>query len=380
MKLRLLKNKKGMALLMTVTITTLLVTATIELNRKVRATVENTATIRDRLTLSHLASSGLNAGIAMLIKDKMSDPPKGLDSIQEDWANPEKISEVLQDIPLDEGRVTFKITDELGKIQINALVRFPEGNQYNDFQRALWYNLLQPVVSQDDTLEPGAIEGILDSLKDWIDPDEDIVTGLNGAESDYYESLEPPYKCKNGPMIDLDEIFLVKNMKREFFQSLGISTQVEGFTEASESPEKTPRLSDYVTVLGMEKIAKKVDKRDFTFQGKININTAPLPVLMALVGPDYSEYAQAIYDYRAEKEDTNFVNSLVNPEWYRNIPEIPNDFQIRPELITYSSDIFRIEATATLHDMKETISIVVQREKSKESNKWRCRVLSWELL
>lgn len=368
---------------MTVTITTLLVTASIELNRKVRAAVMNTATIRDRLTLSHLASSGLNAGIAMLVKDKKSDPPPdGLDSIQEDWANPEKISEVLQDIPLDEGTVTFKITDELGKIQVNALVKFPEGNQYNDLQRALWYNLIQPAVEKDDKMDAGAIEGLLDSLKDWIDPDDDIVTGLNGAESDYYESLEPPYKCKNGPIIDLNEIFMVKDMKREFFQTLGISTESEGVSDAADTSENTPKLSDYVTVFGMKKLTdKKVENRDFTFEGKININTAPLPVLIALVGPENSEYAQAIFDYRGEKEDTKFVNTdLVNPLWYKNAEGIPSDFQIDPKLLKFFSDIFRIEATATLHDMKESIAIIVQREKAKESNKWKCRVLSWELL
>ncbi len=48
---------------------------------------------------------------------------------------------------------------------------------------------------------------IINSLKDWLDSgDDDAITGLSGAESDYYEGLEPPYSCKNGPMDNLGEV------------------------------------------------------------------------------------------------------------------------------------------------------------------------------
>ena len=47
-------------------------------------------------------------------------------------------------------------------------------------------------------------------MLDWIDPDNNQHVG--GAESDYYESLDPPYQAKDGPMDDLSELLLVRGI------------------------------------------------------------------------------------------------------------------------------------------------------------------------
>jgi general secretion pathway protein K len=65
-----IKNNRGMALLLTLTIITLMVVVTLEFNRKVRTAVFATATSRDRLTLTYKASSGINLAMAVLLKDK----------------------------------------------------------------------------------------------------------------------------------------------------------------------------------------------------------------------------------------------------------------------------------------------------------------------
>ncbi|WP_207680263.1 general secretion pathway protein GspK [Desulfonema magnum] len=357
-----------MALLLTVTITTLLIAATLELNRKVRATVMTTATTRDRFTLSYMASAGVHAAMAMLIKDKMSDPGSGLDSIQEDWADPEKISEVLQAIPFEEGSVTFKISDELGKIQVNALVDFPRGRKFKEFQASIWDNLIRPVISLDEDRDINETTAIINSVKDWLDSgDDDAITGLSGAESEHYQALDPPYSCRNAPFTDLDEVARVKGINPELFYGAG----------------EIPGISDYMTVYGMTKAPRKVDKKNFTYEGKININTAELPVLGALVGPENLECAQAIYDYRQESEETSdskrFINSLSGSTWYKNAPGC-SDVTINSKVITNSSNFFRIEATAKLHDIELTISAVVFRERDKKTRKWKCRPLSWQTL
>lgn len=358
----ILKSNRGIALLITLSIIAVLIAATFELNRKVRSTVVNTATARDKLTLSHIASSGISVGMAILIKDKKSDPPSGMDSVQEDWARPEKISEILQDIPFEKGSVSIKITDELGKLQVNALLkRFP-GHEENKLQRELWDNLLRPIVSKDEDTDINATTDIINAVKDWLDSeDNDAVTGFNGAESDHYEDLDPPYSCKNGPFTHINELLMVKGITPELFSG-------------------TEGISDYLTIFGAEtktKPRKTTRKTRFSYDGKININTAELPVLVALVGPDNMEYAQAIYDYRQEKDDTEFVNSLSGTRWYKEAPGIPEDFNIKSGLIRTSSDYFQIESTGSLFEMKMTITAVVHREKNKD-NKWKCSILSWE--
>jgi hypothetical protein len=44
-----------------------------------------------------------------------------------------------------------------------------------------------------------------------------------------------------------------------------------------------------------------------------------------------------------------------------------------------ASDLFRIEATALLHEAETTVTAVVQRVQAPRMGKWTCRVLSWQV-
>ncbi|WP_172683931.1 type II secretion system protein GspK [Desulfosarcina cetonica] len=71
----------------------------------------------------------------------------------------------------------------------------------------MWERLLEHVFSLFEAQPDSDPNMIINSLKDWLDSgDDDAITGLSGAESDYYEGLEPPYSCKNGPMDNLGEV------------------------------------------------------------------------------------------------------------------------------------------------------------------------------
>ncbi|MDX9817285.1 MAG: hypothetical protein RBT16_00115, partial [Desulfococcus multivorans] len=63
----ILKNSQGMALLITISVITVLIAGGLELNRRVRAAVVSAAATRDRTTLSLMASSGIHAAMAMLV-------------------------------------------------------------------------------------------------------------------------------------------------------------------------------------------------------------------------------------------------------------------------------------------------------------------------
>jgi general secretion pathway protein K len=121
----------------------------------------------------------------------------------------------------------------------------------------------------------------------------------------------------------------------------------------------------------------KADSDTFTYEGKININTADLPVLAAILPMGYEDLAPAIYDYRQETSDAEYVHELSNITWYKNVPGL-EDVEIDPDLITIASDFFRIESVAALHKMKIKITAVVKREKNKKTGKWECKVLRWK--
>jgi len=357
---RTLGNNRGMALLLTLSIITLLVVVSLELNRQVRSAVYSIAAARDRTALSHMAVSGIHLAMAVLVEDKIKSET---DTLQEDWADDEKLNRLLDDFPFDDGRVQVHITDEMGKIQVNAIVRFPDKNIPNDPQMFLWERFLENVIADDENFDEVEPRAIVNALKDWIDAgDDDAVTGLTGAESDYYKDIDAAYSCRNGRMPHLSDMVWVKGVTHDLFYG------VDGNTGISE----------YVTVHGMQ----DAGGGGFAHSGRINISTAPLQVLTALMPLGSEGFAQAIVDHREEMSGTEYVNDISGRTWYTDVPGISaldgqnlSEFQ---SLITTSTDIFSIEAKAERGDIKQVLNAVVQREQDKKTGKWKCRVLSWE--
>ena len=348
-------NNRGIALLMTLTIITLLMVTALELHRRVRTAVLTSDTDRNRFTLEHIAASGIHAGIALLIRDKED---SDIDSVQEDWANKEKVDELLMEMPFEHGIPEVTIIDELGKIQANALVRFPDGRQFNEVQRNLWEHFLNLAISALERTEDTEPTAIINSIKDWLDSgDDDATTGLSGAESDYYMDLEEAYPAKNGPLTHLGEFTMIKGISQELFDGAG----------------GVPGIGKYMTVFGMS-IAQ--DNR-FTYKGTININTADYPVIAAILPVEDEFLAQAIYEYREEMSDGKFIHDLTGQKWYQNAPGC-GDVEIDPALIVNKSDLFRITSTASLSDMKMSISAVVQRVRIEKTGQWYCKILSWQ--
>lgn len=57
---------------------------------------------------------------------------------------------------------------------------------------------------------PGMTLEISEAIFDWIDEDTDQRD--HGAENEYYQSLTPPYECKNGKLETLDELLLIRGV------------------------------------------------------------------------------------------------------------------------------------------------------------------------
>ena len=352
---QILKSNRGIALLITISVTTILVAAALEYNRRARFAVISTAAARDRLTLSYMASSGVQIAMALLVKDKLE---SNFDSLAEDWAVPEKIEELLLEVPFDAGKLTVTITDELSKIQVNALVRFPDSRQFSESQIMLWDRFLRYIRSEEELKDESNPVAIVNSVKDWLDSgDDEATTGLSGAESSYYEDLDPPYACRNGPMQDLNELLLIK----------GITPQI--FNDSQDAPG----LESFMTVHGMTVGAGTA----FNWPGRININTADAPVLAALLGLENQDLAQAIVEYRQEAAADKDSHDFSNPKWYKEIAGL-GDVAINTNLLTITSDVFRIKSEAAINATKTSAIAVVQRVQNPESRKWTCKVLSWK--
>ncbi|MFO8083446.1 MAG: efflux RND transporter permease subunit, partial [Desulfobacterales bacterium] len=122
--------------------------------------------------------------------------------------------------------------------------------------------------------------------------------------------------------------------------------------------------------------------------------TVPLAVVGALIGLTLTGQTLNIYsqigmvmpedmvdiliDFRSEKTESPFIHDLSDPAWYKRVPGF-SSAQIDPELVTTSSDLFRIISTAQLNDTHLTITAIVHRQKEPETGKLWCKVLSWQI-
>ena len=377
------KNDRGVALIITLSIIAVLVTTTLELNRKARSSVYLARVFRERIQLHQMAMSGVHAAMAVLIADKEN---SDIDSIQEDWAHSETIETLLMELPFDQGNLRVSIEDELGKIQVNALVKYPEGKVFNISQRRMWEHFLDLAIPSLDRTDDTAPGPIINALKDWLDfGDDDLITGLSGAESEYYLDLEPPYAVQNGPLNHLSELLLIKGISADLFEGVGGNLGMANYmTEGvggepgianymTEGVEGIQGIANYMTVWGMSASGDN----QFTFNGAINLNTADLPVIAALLPAENEQLAPAIVAYREEMSNGSYAHDLNGATWYRDVPGC-SDLEIDTALITTKSDLFRIYTDAVLQDMSFRAEAVVSRVKDKKTDQWHAKILSWQ--
>jgi general secretion pathway protein K len=357
-----LGDVSGMALLIVLSVISILIAAALQMNARTRSAVINAAFHRHRITGMAAASSAIHAAMALLVKDKEATET---DTLQEPWADPEQIQKLTAQIPIEQASVTMTVTDEHSRIQVNALVRFPDANTSNDLQMFLWERFLENMRMGRKDLEDVEPRMIINSLKDWLDSgDDDAVTGISGAESAYYQRLNPPYRCKNGPMAHTGEMARVRGVTPDLFKGSDLH----------------PGLETFVTVFG----EGSAGRQETFFSGRVNINTAPLPVVSALLPPSLAGLAADIVAFRDEKGQKGFINDVSSANWFTGVAGFQalegKDLLDYRSLVTTSSDCFAIEALARVNDVQTRIKAVVYRQLDTRNGKWRCRVASWEVL
>lgn len=188
--------------------------------------------------------------------------------------------------PIDLGRVTgqfgdgeydVEVQDESGKINLNS------------FREDQLRNLISVIGIPD----PDA-SIILDSILDWRQPGD--IARPNGAKNDYYGSLTPPYAIwqDGNSMKAVEELLLIRGITPEYFY---------GRREKTVDGQIVERygLAKYLTVYGQA-------------GQRINVNSAPLPVLMSIPGMPPAA-ALAIYQRRLVQPFQNWeeINKEVVP-------------------------------------------------------------------
>lgn len=105
---------------------------------------------------------------------------------------------------------------------------------------------------------------LVDSFYDWVD-DNEITESVDGAESEYYEQLDSPYTCKNGPLDTVGELVYIRGFDRN-----GGVLLKGGVWNPEDGKDRQ------ITVNGLESLFTTYG------EGKINVNAAPREVLLTV--------------------------------------------------------------------------------------------------
>ena len=201
------------------------------------------------------------------------------------------------------------------------------------------------------------IPTISSSILDWIDPDD--VTRINGAESDYYQTLDPPYYAKNKPIDDLSELLLIQGIRDDpaiYWGSNSTnhpSAMLQSVDRFGRPIERPVGLADIFTALST---------------GRINVNTASATVLQMIPFVD-ANAAEEIVKLRAGPDG---VDGTEDDTPFRNVGELINagiSRQAVQQLARYCdvrSRTFQVEVDVTIAGYQRTFYAVLGRSSPRD--------------
>ncbi|WHP06413.1 type II secretion system minor pseudopilin GspK [Acinetobacter corruptisaponis] len=253
--MKIYSSQRGIALLTILVMVALATILAATIAKRQINTSENTGYLM-RQDQSLLYAKSAEAFFSeLLIQD--SDNGGNIDHLQENWAKP------MPAFPVEDGFVSGRLLDESGKFNLNNLLK--ADGSVDDSARRWFEKLLQRV---------GLPAELSQAVIDWQDAD-DETTGAMGAESNYYQGLDPSYLASNTKFHQVEELKLVRGFEGKNYDLI----------------------APYVTALPEAT--------------KINMNTAA-PLLLASIDPkiDVKMLEQELKTKQAELTYFNSVEDL----------------------------------------------------------------------
>ncbi len=339
-------SDEGVALLLALLFIVLLTVLVVEhaYETRVEASyVENNITI---FQAQIAARSAVAYGYSLLATDLEAATVTGaqgteFDSLVDVWA------EGLPYQQINEAIMQCRIQDEYGKLNINALLK-PTNNEENEHMVEALRLLIE---------RRGGNPDVIDAILDWVDLDDNVRS--SGAEADYYTTLEPAYGCKNGPFSSVEELLLVDGITSELF-----------FGDP-ENLEEFPPLTELLTAHG-------------DALGRINVNTARYPVLEAMADAiGQSGLSQMILGWQENGDPVTSrsdaeTRGLLDPKEQGGRQGEAQVAERKPEVWTWSSDVFQIEGMGLYESAMVRIQAFVWRDAGQESAEL-FRTLDWRV-
>ena len=312
---RNIQSRKGSILILVLVVTAILTSMAFSLAYRCRIELKLAGSSSQQMKLYYLAYGGIQRCLALLSQEEL-DPKLTLKVAH--FLSSEKQEQLFGSLDQnieDTTSLVYWIVDENSYLSLN------------NSDPSCWENT--------KLLDRAQIASILD----WSDTDND--TNPEGAESDYYERIEPPTTCKNAPILSLKELLHIKGISSELYSNSfasifsGYSTDsdIADFQEAMRLDEHM-NLHRFFSVYG---------------DGKININTVPHHILSILPGLDVST-ADTLLAHRSGPdrlmgtEDDSCIKNVSDIGLIDALSEL--EVELLQQYCNFNSDIFRIYSYA----------------------------------
>jgi len=148
-----------------------------------------------------LAESGLNYSMAVLFAGQGQLAVNTSQSLEVDPANSSPLKGSFQIIQVEE---------ESAKLNLNSLLDLDSSG-----------DTLRQVLEKVQSTIPEMTGDVIAAIIDWMDEDDDLEE--QGAETEYYMALDPPYRAKNAPVDSIEELLLVRGVTPALLNGSGTS-------------------------------------------------------------------------------------------------------------------------------------------------------------
>ena len=303
--MKIYSSQRGIALLTILVMVALATILAATIAKRQTNTAENTGYLM-RQDQSLLYAKSAEAFFSeLLIQD--SDNGSSIDHLQENWAKP------MPAFPVEDGFISGRLLDESGKFNLNNLLK--ADGSVDDSARRWFEKLLQRV---------GLPAELSQAVIDWQDAD-DETTGAMGAESNYYQGLDPSYLASNTRFHQVEELKLVRGFEGKNYDLI----------------------APYVTALPEAT--------------KINMNTAA-PLLLASIDPklDVKTLEQELKAKQAELTYFNSVEDLWKLNAFSGIE--PQNKTDAAAWLDSKSNYFTAQIEVVLSERKRQFSSAMMRK------------------
>jgi general secretion pathway protein K len=296
------RPQRGVALLTAIFVVALATIAATALATSAAIAVRRTENMQTE-EVARWYAEGVESWVKSMLAQDASQNKK-YTALSDPWAQP------VAFIPIDNGGIRGQVVDLRGLFNLNSLA------DKNQKTAARNMTIFRQLLENLPDFDPTGSTGIGDAIKDWIDAD-DQRSGTSGAEDGDYLGLVPPYRAANQLMHSVSELNAIFGM----------------------TPKLYAALKPYVCTLPDTSL-------------KINVNTAPAPVLMALSQEMDGERLKGFLAARLKQPVEN-IGDLGRDNF------LPND--IPAGVLDVSSDYFELHQEVIVGSARVALYSVIYR-------------------